>query len=952
MTFKRKRKVGSFNTEVEAHLEIEAERLKEQGLSEEEARFAARRSFGNIMQAQEHFYESGRWTWWDHLAQDVRYGLRTLIRNPGFMAAATITLALGIGANTAIFSLIDAVMLRSLPVKNPSQLVLLRWTARHAPKTDGYWSSGDCANSLGIGASSTSNPQGCAFSEPLFRRIAETGVFSGIAAFADAGQLDLSGSGPATAIYGQLVSGDFFRTMGVKAAVGRVLEPSDDSPSAASVAVLNYGYWQSKFGGSREAVGRTIDLHNVPFTIVGVADSGFTGISPGSEYEVWLPLSAGQRISDARFWANRQDDAGYWWLSIVGRLQAGTGLGQAQAKVSGVFRNEVLHGPIPLFNGGEKRGGPGHQPGWSTGAEMESGQGTSSAADNPDIALVAAQSGLTGQRGRFSSPLYVLMLAVGIILLVACANVAGLMLARATSRKREMAMRLVLGAGRSRILRQLLTESATLSVLGGGLGILFAYWGAQAIISFVSTNQPRPLGFAIGVDARVLGFTVVVSLVTGILFGIAPAFRSMRVDLTPALKEGSVGVRGSGRLGGPWSNIGGALVVSQVMLAIVVLAGAGLLLRTLANIRNVDVGFDLRNLVIFRIDPTLAGYKDAQAQTFYRDLQGRLSETPGVKAASYSTVPPLSGGMMAAGFHWPGTPEGQISQADVLQVGTNFFKTLGIPFLAGRDFTTADFELAASNRAEAPTAAPTPVIVNQAFVENFLGKENPLGKQFGQAPAGANGPADPGHEIVGVIHNTKYKDPRRDIKATIYSPQTGAGASFELRTAGDPRAILSTIRKVVAQVDSNLPLFNVETASEQVDRLLFQERLIARLSGFFGMLALLLACIGLYGLLSYEGSRRTHEIGVRLALGASRSDVLRLVVGQGLRLIAVGLGLGVVGALALTRFMSSLLYGVKPTDPTTFFFVCLLLAGVALMASYIPARRATKVDPMVALRYE
>ncbi len=576
----------------------------------------------------------------------------------------------------------------------------------------------------------------------------------------------------------------------------------------------------------------------------------------------------------------------------------------------------------------------------------------STAADNPQITLVPAQTGLTGQRGRFSQPLNVLMLAVGIILLIACANVAGLMLARAAARKKEMAVRLTLGAGRVRVVRQLLTESVMLSVMGGILGILFAYWGAHAIVSFVSSNQARPLGFATGVDMRVLGFTVAVSLLTGILFGIAPAFRSARVDLTPALKESEGSSASSGHAGGRWFSIGNGLVVAQVALAVVVLVGAGLLVRTLANLRSVDLGFNAHNIVIFSIDPTLAGYKDAQIDSFYRDLQGRLAATPGVSAASYSQMPLLSGALMVTAFHWPGTPQDQESDADSLDVGPDFFDTMHIPFLAGRNFTASDFELAAANHGATQTSAPTPVIVNQAFVEQYLGKENPLGKQFGEAGADANGPGNPGYEIIGVVGDAKYNDLRRDIHAMMYGPQGGGGASFELRTAADPQAVLPAIRNTVAQVNSTLPLFNVKTESEQIDRLLFEERLVARLSGFFGVLALVLACIGLYGLLSYAVSRRTREIGIRMALGAQPGSVLKLVLRQGIALAIVGAVVGIGIALGVTRYLTSMLYDVHANDPLTMIAVAVLLVLVAFAACYIPARRATRVDPMVALRYE
>jgi predicted permease len=1021
--------------DIRDHIERETQDNIERGMPPEEARYAALRKFGNVTRVKEETSEVWSFVWLEQLLQDIRFGLRILRKSPGFAAVAILTLALGIGANTAIFSLIDAVMLRSLPVEKPSQLVLLKWTARNAPRTRGYQSAGDCSDNLSFGGQNPGGkPSGCSFSEPLFREIAQANLFSGAAAFANAGRLSLTGNGPAAVINGQLVSGDFFRTLGLRAAAGRLLDTTDDTPSAAPVAVLNFGYWQSAFGGSREVLGRTIELNGVPFTIIGVAEQRFTGIAPGSDFDVWLPLSDGQRISTSGpfRWQDRQADTAYWWLTIIGRSKPGTPLGQTQAAVSGLFRNEMLHGSIPLFQdlqtpGAPSTGGPaggapvqrremvyggaaapppGHVPagmpapaqpsprqpipgsaadrvhvqreapgnqvphppanGPATLSTLQGAlpppgprpsgiaggpQTSSTVADEPETTLVPAQTGLTGSRPRYSDPLYLLMLAVGIILLIACANVAGLMLARAAARQKEMAVRLALGAGRARVVRQLLTESLLLSLLGGALGILFAYWGAHAIISFVSSNQPRPLGFATGVDLRVLGFTVTVSLLTGILFGLAPTFRGARVNLTPALKE-----EGSswspGHHGGRWFSIGNALVVAQVALAIVVLTGAALLVRTLSNLRSIDVGFDSHNILVFGIDPTLIGYKDAQVDSFYRDLQGRFSETPGVKSASYSMMPLLNNGLIVTMFHWPGTPQDQESEADMLAVGPNFFETLHIPFLVGRGFNASDFRLAAANDGTTPTLAPTPVIVNQSFVEKYVGKENAIGKQFGQTPADANDPASPGYEIIGVVRDAKYNSLRREIHAMMYAPQSGGGASFELRTAADPQALLPAVREVVAKVNTNLPLYDVKTESQQIDRLLFQERLVARLSGFFALLALVLACVGLYGLLSYEVSRRTREIGIRLALGAQPGSVLKLVLRQGITLAMVGAVVGVGAALGVTRYLASMLYDVHANDPLNLIAVALLLLLVALAACFIPARRAMRVDPLVALRYE
>ena len=1007
-----KRLLDELDADIRDHIERETQDNIERGMTPEEAHYAAVRKFGNVTRVKEDTRDVWRIAWIEDLWQDIRYGLRMLRNSPGFASVAVLTLALGIGANTAIFSLINAVMLRSLPVEKPSELVVLRWSARKAPRINGYMSSGDCPSNLRFGAA---NPSGCSFSEPMFREIRSTNQFAGVAAFANSGALALTGNGPASVISGQLVSGDFFHTLGLKAAAGRVLELSDDSPSAAPVAVLNYGYWQSSFGGARDAVGRTIELNGVAFTVVGIAEQRFTGITPGSDYDVWLPLAVGPRINNPRMWDNREDKVTYWWLTILGRLKPETPVLQAQAAISGMFRNEMLNGAIPLFEmGGGMPGPPGPrgagrsasrqmvmggpppagaravppQPsggqntvvvggpmppasGSQGSARIQSapaptvqGQAASDVAnepktlskpdDEPTVTLVNAQTGLTGSRGQFANPLLILMFAVGIILLIACSNVAGLMLARAAARQKEMALRLALGAGRMRIVRQLLTESLLLAATGGVLGIVFASWCSHAIVSFVSNNQPRPLTFATGLDLRVLGFTVAISLFTGILFGLAPAFRSVRVDVTPALKEGFSSSTRISRVGAKRFSIGNGLVVTQVALAIVVLVGAGLLVRTLQNLRSIDVGFDSHNLVIFGINPSLAGYQDAQIRSFYQDLQGRLTETPGVKSVSYSMVPLLSGALIATMFHWPGTPQDRPSESDVLEIGPNFFSTMQISFLAGRNFTTSDYEIAANAaNPSAQHAVPTPVIVDQAFVGKFVGKENPLGKRFGQSEASQEGPASPGYEIIGVVRDTKYDSLRREISPMMYTPQAMfPGTSFEVRTAGDPQALVPVIRKVVAEINPNLPLRDVTTESQQIDRLLFQERLVARLSGFFGLLALALACIGLYGLLAYEVARRTREIGIRSALGAQRGDVLLLVVKQGLLLAVVGAVAGIGVALGVTRYLKTMLYDVSAYDPTTIVVVTALLVLVALAACLIPARRATNVDPMVALRYE
>lgn len=882
-----------------------------------------------------------------NLFQDLRYGIRMLAKNRGFTAVAMLTLALGIGANTAIFSLIDAVMLRSLPVRHQSSLVVMRWTAHKMPDRNGTSSFGDCADSY-----AEKDPSSCSLPYPFFEQIrSEKEAFSGATAFAGPAPLVLSGNGPPRMARGELVTGDYFSTLGVKALVGRALGPDDDLVTAAPAVVLSYAFWQSAFGGERSAIGRTIALNSVTFTIVGVTEPNFTSLTPGKTQDMFLSLSMLPRLNIP--WGRTE---GYhalnnWWLVIAARLKPGISLGQAQAAASLTFRNEMLHGEKPL----------------------------SKASDNPAIILMPAQSGLGGRRGFFTKPLYVLMFAVGFVLLIACANVAGLLLSRAAARHKEMAVRLALGAGRARIVRQLLTESVTLSLGGGALGVLFAFWGVDALTAMMVSNPERPFPFAVGPDWRVLAFTISISLLTGILFGLAPAWRSTRLDLTPALKENSQTLPGRENRPGRWFHLGKALVVIQVALSMIVLVGAGLLVRTLQNLRSINPGFDTSNLLLFGINPTLAKYPDSKIQNLYRELQARLAALPGVTSVSYSSDALLSGGLWTSDLHVEGQPEKSTEEVDMLATGPDFLKTLHIPLVGGRTFTSADFQQAAqaaavenasqeaskpqtpANQAGTPTPGPPPipVLVNQTFVGKYFAGQNPLGKRLTQGDSSHTSgdstvgkPPSKSWEIIGVAGDTKYSDLRRAVYPAVYVPVTGGGASFELRMASNPAAIIPAVRKTVNDTDSNLPIFNISTQSQHVDELLTQERVIARLATLFGLLALLLACVGLYGLLSFEVARRTREIGIRMALGAERQDVLRRVAGEGIRVAVIGLAMGIAGGLALTRFLSSLLFGLKPTDLTTFAGVSVILMGVALLACYIPARRATKVDPMVALRYE
>jgi predicted permease len=847
------------------------------------------------------------------LRQDIFYGLRVLKKSPGFTAVAVLTLALCIGANTSIFSVMNAVLLKSLPVRDPQHLLVFQWSARHSVKTHSSSSYGDCETTFG-----EVNPRGCSLSKPFLEEVRKLGLFSGLAEFAGAMPITVSGNGEAHHANAQYVNGDYFQTLGVGAALGRVLTPNDDLPGAPAVVELQHAYWIREFGGDASAVGKTIHLNGLPFTIVGVAEQRFTYLTPGTVRDISIPMS--QRRYLSRRWSAADEDAGSWWIVTVGRLKPGVSPQSAQSQVSALFTNELMHGDKPL-------------------AKPE---------DAPAIALLPAQATLAGIRQRLSTMLYTLMMAVAIVLAIGCANVAGLQLARAGARRREIAIRQALGAARSRLMRQLLTENITLALAGAALGILLAVWSSRALLAFAGGK-----GISSDLDLRVLAFTIGAALLTGILFGLAPALGSMRVDLTPALRSGAN--QGHGRASR--FKLGNLLVVAQVALTMVVLVGAGLLVHTLQNLRNVDPGFATQKLLTFGVDATLTGYKGDRRAQFYDDLQQRFSALPGVLSASYSGLALLNGGLMSTDFHLPGTAPKARTEADYLPIGPGFFETMKIPVVKGRMISAAEFALLDKIEDDPKAGAKivTPAVVNEAFVKAYFSKVDPIGQPFGADNPAVSGDPDTdesaGWTIVGVVRDAKYNDLRRDVHPTIYSPSGDAG-TFELRTAGDPESLVQEVRKVVRQAGPDLPIVNVETQTQQIDTMLFQERLIARLASLFGLLSLLLASIGLYGLLAYEVTNGTREIGIRVALGAPLADVLRGVVRHGVVLTAIGAAVGIAASLAVTRLLGSMLFGVKPSDPVTLIGVSCLLLMVALAACYFPARRATRVDPLVALRHE
>lgn len=917
--------------ELQFHLEKEIEQNMAAGMPREEARRRALISFGGVEQTREALREVHRGRVFEALRQDLRYGWRMLRKTPGFTAIAVITLALGIGANTAIFSLIDAIIFRSMPIQDPQSLMVFQWQSHKGPGNMSYRNFGDCDESH-----DSANAHGCSLSLPFFKQVqSESGVFSHIAAYTAFGQLDMSGNGPARIVKGEFVTGDYFPTLGVGAHIGRLINAADDGAGAQPVAVLNYGFWQTEFGGSNDAIGKTIRLNGVPFQIIGVTEPRFDALTLSNKYDVILPMV--QRPVVVPNWKARDDQADHWWLLIIGRLKPGIPVTQAEAGASLIFRNSIDSVGKPLFKPDS----------------------------NPRIKLAEATQVLGGNQKQTLQPLYVMMLCVGAVLLIACANVAGLLLARSAARGREIAVRLAMGAKRSRIVLQFLTESVMLAFAGGALGLLVALWGARALMAMVSAGTPNPPIFSPQVDWRVLSFTAGISLLTGILFGLAPALRGSDLSLTSSLKSIEGGSLAASHGKPRRLTAGGALVTVQMALAILVLVTAGLLMRTLNNLKNLNPGFETRNVLLFGIDPRLAGYKGPQIDSLFVELQDKFSALPGVTSATYSWYPFLFGGLWNTGFHKPGTPpptkeeresgaaEKNEVLSDVYPVGPKFFSTWGIPVQSGRDFTPADYVVAASNEGDKPSSNPTPVIVNQEFARQYFPGKNPLGQIFAeQEPTGIGDAKSLGYVIVGVVANSKYNSLRREISPCFYQPNIGGQAYFELRTATDPLSLVPTVKNIVDQQSHELAVFRISTESEAIDRQVFTERMTARLSSLFGLLALLLACLGLYGLLSYEVTRRTREIGIRMAVGARQHNVIRLVLGKALWLIVAGAIVGIGAALLVTRLLTSFLYGVSAGDPVTLAAVAVLLAVVALAACYIPARRATRVDPLVALRYE
>jgi predicted permease len=851
------------------------------------------------------------------LWQDLRYGARMLFKQKSVTIIAALSLALGIGANTALFSVVDAMLLKMLPVKEPERLVLFKTITPQGFRRGNYIGSGD------------SDPnKTTSFPYQSYQRMREQqSAVSDVFAFSNV-DLNVSADGQADIASGQVVSGNYYAGLGMRALLGRTIMDDDDRAGAPPVAMLSHRYWRQRFGGDPAVTGKQINLNNVAFTVIGVTPPGFEGaMQVGSTQDVTIPIAC-----EPQLYVDRQGSqligADTWWLRLMGRLKPGATAEAARAQLENAFRQSVIESRSARLA---------QTPGGNPVEALEP-------REYPRLVAEPGGQGETGVRQRYKPALYLLLGVVGMVLLIACANVANLLLSRAASRSSEIAVRLALGASRWRLIRQLLTESLLLAALGGALGVLFALWIKDGLLAVSDWGGQGMRALEPQLDWRALAFTAGLSLLTGIVFGLVPAWRATKVDLTPSLKDSARSSIGASR-----SLLSRGLVVLQVALSLALLVGAGLFVRSLLNLQRVDPGFNTRNLLLFSIEPSLTGYRGAKLEQLYNRLSERLEAVPGAQVVTFSQARLLANNTSGRNVYLPGA-DGNVRKGGSVTLHLtreNFLEAMEIPLLAGRAFTRHDDE-----------RAPRVVLVNQAFARRYFPDENPVGKRFGFRENNVNEV-----EIAGLVKDSKYANQREDVPPTVYFTWRqvlgGMGrGTFEVRATGDPKAIIGAVRQAAREVDANLPLKDIRTQIEQADKTLAMERLFARLMTLFGLLAQQLASIGLFGVMAYAVSQRAREIGIRMALGADRYDVLRMILRQGMALALIGVALGLADAYALSKYLenrinlSRMLYDVQPSDPLTYGAVTASLILTALVACWIPAWRATKVDPVVALRAE
>ena len=844
------------------------------------------------------------------MLKDFRLAARMLLRSRSWTAVVLVSLALGIGANTALFSAINGLLLRKLPVSDPDTLVRFRYAGPNEMRTDILIYGFTARDARGRQVEPT-------FSYPMYRQFVEHNeTLSDLIACAPVGRVNVVVDGRSEIASGYFASGNHYRVLGVGARLGRTLVPDDDEPTAAPVAVVSHKYWMSRFGGRSDIAGVRATINNAPVTIVGVLPPEFTSIeqTAGDAPDITVPLALEPQVNIQPSTLQRSllTAPNFWWLQVMGRLKPGVTRAQVYANFAGVFQHaartefESFLSALP--------------------AEERSKAYLRDHEDVPELLVDSGSRGIYDVNTTDLRAVTVLTAVVALVLVMVCANVANLLLSRSAARQKELSVRLALGATRGRLVRQLLTESLLLAAIGGAAGLLVGRWGQQLLPA--AAGQTSPL------DWHVVAFVVVVSTSTAIVFGILPALRATRDIYHPLRENGRTLTHSRSRLGK-------SLVVAQVTISLVVLVGAGLFLRTLENLRQVDVGFNPRSVVIFRVSPALNRYDERDQNRLYEQIGERLRTIGGVRAVAWSNPGLMWTRRFSTSIFVQGRAyaRGQRDTISQMVVSPGFFETMEIPLVAGRGFTAVDNE-----------KAPPVAVINEAAARTYFPNESPLGRRIGSSLETSGR-----FEIVGILRNAKYNSVRDAAVPTMYRPYLQAppgSVTFEVRTAGDPLSAIGGIREAVRQVDPNVPLIDVATQTEEIERRFGQEKMFAQAYALFGALALVVASIGLFGLMSYNVARRTYEIGVRMALGAERRDVLRLVMRESMILVLVGVALGLGSAAAVSRFVSNLLFGIAPTDPIAMAGAVAVMMLVSAVAGYLPARRASRVDPLVALRYE
>ncbi len=874
----RRRADSDFHSEIESHVRLEADRLIAEGMSPAEALAAARRAFGNVAIARERFYESKRWLWWDQLAQDLRYGLRSLWKSPAFTAAAALTIALGVGANTAVFSLLDAVLLQSLPVKKPKELVF-------------------------VDAAGTSGKSG-APPYPCFTRLrAETGSFAAMAAFAS-DELRIEVGSKPEQVMGQVASGNYFEVLGLKPALGRLMDAGDEKLNPP-VAVISDRYWHRRFAGDPAVIGKTISFRKQAFTMIGVTPPEFWGLQPGSPIDVTLPITTERKL---------MADSGAWWFHAIARLKPGASNDQAQAESTAVFQSFMSgsHHPLDLIRKYFHH-----------------------------VELQSAAHGMDLLRRRFSEPLYALMGIVGLVLLMAIANVANLLLARGIGRRREFAIRLATGAGRIRLVRQTITETLLLFAFGAVPGVIFAGWEVRVIQSLFAQGR-RAITLEADVNWRVLVFTMTITVVAALLAGLFPAWRAFRTDPEQAIKEGHARTSESRSA----SMLTGTLVAFQVALSLVLLVGAVTFVRTLINLRNIDPGFQNDQVLTMSVELPDGYVQAGKSPAIWSHVLQAVRETPGVRTAGLSTFTPLSGRDRGAlvrirGYEPASTED---SAVRVNQVSDGYFETLGIRLLRGRLLTDGDAE-----------GAVKVALINESAARRYFSGRDPIDQSLEFERSAT---VDSVYRIIGIVRDTKHMNLREPPPPftfiPIRQPRDAEGRvtlAIAPTTPNGQLALVEPIRSRLARIEPGILISEVVTIRRQLDSALLTERLLSGLSSAFGVLALILAAIGLYGVLSYRIGQQRQSIGIRMALGASPSSVAFSVLRQSGLVVAVGLVFGLPFAFLAARTADSMLWGVKSSDPLIYIAGAALLCIVGFVSAYLPARRASGIDPAEALRH-